>query len=375
MIELGDIVNKKLVTLNVEKTWNDADNHVERRPESIRVRLYADGVELEDQVAIVKPDDDGKWKYKFEDLPAYKNGKEINYTISEDPVPGYLSDVKQNEDGTYTIELQADGGKGASDTLELAVTVSKEEALQSTFTSEYPEQQGASGTTFTFDTTIVNNRATEQSYALAADVPTGWQATFTPSGETTNVASLTVDAGQSQGVTVTVTPPDDVEKGDYSIPVTAISSEDNLSEDLSVSITGTYDVSLSTPDGRLSLDAYADKESTVTLSVTNNGNVDLTNLNLTSSAPTDWEVTFSESTIDTLEAGATKEITATIKPAQDVITGDYVTSISIKNDEASSSADLRVSVKTSTTWGIAAIAIIVVLVAVLGMIFKKFGRR
>ena len=279
------------------------------------------------------------------------------------------------EDGTYTIELQADGGKGASDTLELAVTVSKEEALQSTFTSEYPEQQGASGTTFTFDTTIVNNRATEQSYALAADVPTGWQATFTPSGETTNVASLTVDAGQSQGVTVTVTPPDDVEKGDYSIPVTAISSEDNLSEDLSVSITGTYDVSLSTPDGRLSLDAYADKESTVTLSVTNNGNVDLTNLNLTSSAPTDWEVTFSESTIDTLEAGATKEITATIKPAQDVITGDYVTSISIKNDEASSSADLRVSVKTSTTWGIAAIAIIVVLVAVLGMIFKKFGRR
>ena len=64
-----------------------------------------------------------------------------------------------------------------------------------------------------------------------------------------------------------------------------------------------------------------------------------------------------------------------IETAQDVITGDYVTSISIKNDEASSSADLRVSVKTSTTWGIAAIAIIVVLVAVLGMIFKKFGRR
>ena len=279
------------------------------------------------------------------------------------------------EDGTYTIELEADGGKGVSDTLELAVTVNKEEALQSTFTSEYPEQQGASGTTFSFDTTIVNNRATEQSYALAADVPTGWQVTFTPSGESTNVASLNVDAGQSQGLTVTVTPTDDVEKGDYSIPVTAISSEDNLSEDLSVSITGTYDVSLSTSDERLSLDAYADKESTVTLSVTNNGNVDLTNLNLTSSAPTDWEVTFSESTIDTLEAGATKEITATIKPAQDVITGDYVTSISIKNDETSDSADFRVSVKTSTAWGIVAVAIIVVLVAVLGMIFKKFGRR
>ena len=279
------------------------------------------------------------------------------------------------EDGTYTIELQADGDKGASDTLELEVTVSKEEVMQSTFTSEYPEQQGASGTTFSFDTTVVNNRATEQSYSLSAEAPSGWQVTFTPSGESTNVASLNVDPGSSQGLTVTVTPPEDVEKGDYTIPVSAISSEDTLTQDLSVSITGTYKVSLSTPDGRLSLDAYADKETSVTLSITNDGNVDLTNLNLTSTAPTDWDVSFSESTIDTLEAGATKEVTAYIKPAQNVITGDYVTDITIKNDSASSMAEFRVSVKTPTTWGIVAIAIIVVLVAVLAAIFKKFGRR
>lgn len=296
---------------------------------------------------------------------------------TEDPATAdfSLTVPKDAEDGTYTIELEADGGIGASDVLELAVTVSKEEALQSTFSSEYPEQQGASGTTFTFDTTIVNNRATEQSYSLSADVPTGWQATFTPSGESTNVASLNVESGSSQGVTVTVTPPAEVEKGDYVIPVSVISAEDSLSTDLSVSVTGTYDVSLSTPDGRLSFDAYADKESTVTLSVTNNGNVDLTNLNLTSSAPTDWEVSFSESTIETLEAGATKEITATVKPAQNVITGDYVTDITIRNDETSDMAEFRVSVKTPTTWGFVAVAIIVVLVAALGAIFKKFGRR
>ena len=123
------------------------------------------------------------------------------------------------------------------------------------------------------------------------------------------------------------------------------------------------------------MDAYADKETSVTLSITNNGNVDLTNLNLTSTAPTNWDVSFSESTIDTLEAGATKEVTAYIKPAQDVVTGDYVTDITIKNDSASSMAEFRVSVKTPTTWGIVAVAIIVVLVAVLAGIFKKFGRR
>ena len=47
----------------------------------------------------------------------------------------------------------------------------------------------------------------------------------------------------------------------------------------------------------------------------------------------------------------------------------------IKNDSASSMAEFRVSVKTPTTWGIVAVAIIVVLVAVLAGIFKKFGRR
>lgn len=351
-VKAGDSVNFDLDFDCEEGTSCDADLSVTSMPEnwsgyfkggsSQITRVHVDGNAAEDK----------------------KTEADFNLSVPEDA-----------EDGVYTVTLEADGGKGVSDTLDLVVTVSRDEALQSTFTSEYPEQQGASGTTFKFDTTIVNNRATAQSYSLSADAPEGWQVTFTPSGESANVASLNVEPESSQGLTVTVTPSENVEKGDYSIPVSAISSEDSLSTDLAVSITGTYDVSLSTPDGRLSLDAYAEKESKVTLSVTNNGNVDLTNLNLTSSAPSDWEVTFSESTIDTLEAGATKEITATIKPAQNVITGDYVTTLSIRNDEASSSADFRVSVKTSTTWGIIAIVIVAVLVIALGSIFKKFGRR
>lgn len=299
----------------------------------------------------------------------------INAEVQEGLADFSLSVPAETAEGVYTVELKADAGKGLTDVLEIEVNVSEEEGGESNFSSEYPEQQGASGSSFSFETTIVNNRGTNQTYSLAAEVADGWQVTFTPSGESTNVTSIAVDAGSSQGMTVKVTPPTTVEKGDYSIPCTAISANDTLKTELSVEITGTYSVSLSTTDGRLSCDAYANKKTSVTLSVTNNGNVDLTNLNLTSSAPTDWEVEFSESTIDTLEAGATKEVTATIKPTDDAITGDYVTSISISNSETSSSAEFRVSVKTSTTWGFAAIAIIVVLVCGLGVIFKKYGRR
>jgi uncharacterized membrane protein len=287
----------------------------------------------------------------------------------------YLTIPAEAEEGTYEVTLQAKTEDGTVDTLNLEVMVTAEEVGESSFTSEYPEQQGATGSSFSFDTTIVNNRATEQTYSLSASVPEGWQVSFVPSGESTAVTSLSVEAGSSQGVTVSVVPSTTVEKGDYEIPCSAISANDTLKTDLSVSITGTYSLSLSTPTQRLSFDAYADKESTVTLTVTNTGNVDLTNVNLASSAPTDWDVTFSESTIDTLEAGASKEVTMYVTPSEDAITGDYVTSITVKNNETSASADFRVSVKTSTTWGIAAVAIIVVLIAALGIIFKKYGRR
>lgn len=294
---------------------------------------------------------------------------------TEDLANFSLTIPNEAEEGVYEVELKADAGNGNTDILALEINVTALEIGESNFSSEYPEQEGATGTKFSFDTTLVNNRLTEQSYSLSAAAPDGWQVTFTPSGESTNVASLTVDPETSQGITVSVTPPENVEKGEYTIPLTAISANDTLKEELKVIITGTYGLTMSTTDGRLSCDAYAEKETAVTLKITNTGNVDQTNVNLSSSAPTDWEVRFSEATIETLEAGATKEITAYIKPCENSITGDYVTSISVKSETSSASADFRVSVKTSTTWGIAAIAIIAAIIVILGVIFKKYGRR
>jgi uncharacterized membrane protein len=259
--------------------------------------------------------------------------------------------------------------------LELQLNVTEVVNGESDFTTEYAEQQGSTGTSFSFDATIQNNRNEEQSYSLSSKAPEGWSVTFTPSGESMNVASVTADASSSQGLTIGVTPPENVEKGDYTITCTATSANETLTTDLTVSITGTYTVTLSTTDGRLSCDAESSKPTTVDLVVTNDGNVDLENLTLTGSASTDWEVSFSEDTIESLAAGESKNITATITPSENSITGDYVTYITVSNTEASSSAEIRVTVKTATSWGIVAIGIIVILVAALGFIFKKYGRR
>ncbi|MCC8047031.1 MAG: NEW3 domain-containing protein [Clostridiales bacterium] len=287
-----------------------------------------------------------------------------------------LSIPDDEEDGEYEVVLLATSDTGDTDTLTLTLNVAAEVRGESSFTSEYPEQQGATGTSFSFDATLVNNRTTDQTYSLSTETPTGWSVSIVPSDDTsTAIASIDVTAESSQGLTITVTPPETVEQGDYTIPVTASSANETLSMELSINITGTYDISLSTSDGLLSFDAYENKASSVTLVITNNGNVDLTDVTLSSSAPTDWEVTFSESTIETLEAGASAEVTAYVTPCEDSITGDYETDITVSTSETSDTAAFRVSVKTSSTWGFVAIGIIVLLVIALGLIFRKFGRR
>ena len=82
------------------KTWVDYDNKYNSRPESITINLLANGGKVDSKK--ITPQNDS-WTYKFEDLPVYKNGQKITYTISEDTVSGYKSKVTgYNVTNTYT---------------------------------------------------------------------------------------------------------------------------------------------------------------------------------------------------------------------------------------------------------------------------------
>ena len=278
-------------------------------------------------------------------------------------------------DGTYTVGLLATGESGATDTLTLELQLTAGETGTSSFEAQYPEQEGSASTAFSFDATLVNNSASQQTYTFSTNAPTGWTVTYQPTGETTQVASLAVDARSSQGVTVNVTPPATAEAGSYDISCSAVSANDTLSTDLSVVITGTYDLVLSTPSSLLSADAQAGKDTDITLTLTNNGNTDLQNINLTSTTPDGWAVEFSESTVELLEAGATKEVTATVSASEDALSGDYVVSISASNSETNDGAEFRISVETSTLWGAVGIVLLLCVAGGLYWVFRKYGRR
>lgn len=312
------------------------------------------------------------WESYFEG-----SGSEVSHVYVQN---GYMEslvsfDVSvplETEQGTYEIQLKAEGN-GLSSVLTLTLLVNEVELGNSVLSTQYPEQEGTTGTTFSFSSTIQNNTPNEQSYSLTANAPSGWTVTFET--DSTQVAAVTVDARSSASVDIAVTPPETVESGTYTIPISATSATETLTDELKIVVTGSYDVTLSTTSGLLSFDAVANKQSTVTLSVTNNGNVDLENLNLTSSAPTGWTVEFSQSTIEKLEAGATVEVAAYVTPSDEAMSGDYEATITVKNSESTDSAEFRISVKTETTWGIVGFLLIAIVACGLWLVFRKYGRR
>ena len=76
---------EELIDIPVVIVFNDQDNKDLNRPESITVRLYAGGAEMDS--AIITADDG--WTHTFNELPKYLDGHPINYSISEDPVEWY----------------------------------------------------------------------------------------------------------------------------------------------------------------------------------------------------------------------------------------------------------------------------------------------
>ena len=300
-----------------------------------------------------------------------QNGAEADLTFQ-------LQIPEEAAEGSYTVQLQTVSDTGLTDTVDLTFDIQEVQYSQGTLETEYAQQEGASGTSFTFNTTLINNSAADQSYSLSAEAPQGWQVSFQPSGESTNVASVDVTSAGSQGLTVSVTPPENVEAGEYTIPVSAVSANDSLSTDLKITITGTYSLALSTPNELLSFDAHANQNSDLTLNITNTGNVDLQNVSLNSSLPSGWTVTYNdleENVIESIPAGSTVQVIAHVKPGSDAITGDYVATFTAQTEETSAAAEFRVSVKTGTLWGAVAILIILAVAAGLGYVFHKYGRR
>ena len=100
------------VSIAGKKIWDDKNNQDRKRPDKIKVILNktVDGVKIkvtEKEVTVLT-----NWRYEFNNLPKYENGKLITYSIDEEAVPGYEKIVDgYNLNNKYVPEKVAISGK------------------------------------------------------------------------------------------------------------------------------------------------------------------------------------------------------------------------------------------------------------------------
>ncbi len=272
------------------------------------------------------------------------------------------------------LVLHADG-KATKITLPLDVKLGNDLPVSLSVKAELPSLRGTPNAAFSYNLNVHNDSGKDVLVSLAATLPQGFQSSFTKQYDQQEISSLPIKAGENQTVAMKLKLPDNVTAGNYDLEGKVSASGVEASAPLSLHIEGQPKLSLTTPDGRLSGQAEAGKATTVTFVVTNSGTAPATKVGVTAFPPGNWKMEFDPKTIDKIDPNGKTNVTATITPADKAVAGDYMTTVTATTEGSSANADYRVSVTTSTLWGIIGIAIIAIaLLAVLGAV-SRFGRR
>jgi uncharacterized membrane protein len=274
---------------------------------------------------------------------------------------------------TQRIDVRGTTAAGDTTTMSMDIRVSPNAAGDVTLTTDIPQLKGASDATFTFSLTLTNDTSEDLPFSVAATGPDGWTTTASI-GTQTQAASVIVKAGSTSAVSVTAKANSDAAAGDYPISVDATSGSRSAHADLSVTVTGSYNLALSTVDGRLNLNATAGSVSDITLTLANTGTADIDAVALTATAPSGWNVAFDTPTVK-VPANGTAQAVAHVTPSSDAIAGDYVTTFKATAPVATASTDIRVTIETSLLWGAVGVVLIVIVLAGLWWTFRRFGRR
>jgi uncharacterized membrane protein len=285
-------------------------------------------------------------------------------------------DVDVPADTTATSgNLRVEARSGSSTAvLPITVLINAGVAGDLTLTTTTPTLTGASDATFTFNLTLQNSTAQDQTVSAAATGPTGW--TVDAKLSEAQAASTVVKAGSSTTITVTANPPANAPAGHTDIDVTATAGTKTIPGKLGIDITGTFKLTLSTPGDLLSTHGSAGSAMRQSLEVRNGGTGDLTGVTVTATPPSGWTITFDPvgGKID-VAAGQTGTMTAIITPSGDAVAGDYPITLTATNPQATSTANIRFTVETSPIWALVGIGVIVLILAGLLYVFRTYGRR
>ncbi|MBO9675240.1 MAG: hypothetical protein J7577_17465 [Sphingobacteriaceae bacterium] len=233
--------------------------------------------------------------------------------------------------------------------------------------------ESATNEPFRFSVSLHNGTSSQQLYELKADLPVGWQASYRVEGS--QVTSVNLEAGKTQEIAVEITASNTAPAKKYLIPFKAVSATQSLSLQLEAVVKGSYGSTISTPSGRLSEEVTSGAHKEIELEVRNTGTLPLNDLEVTAQLPTGWEASFEPSKITKLEGGKKAIVKASLKVPDKTIAGDYGATFSLSGNNANGQAAFRIFVKTSLLSGWIGILVILIAIAAVYVLIRKYGRR
>jgi uncharacterized membrane protein len=281
---------------------------------------------------------------------------------------------KDAKPGSQKVVMSAKGGLVSTE-LPLTLTVGSETPAKLSLKSRLPSLRGTPRSSFEYTVTVGNDSGKDLTVALSAQGPANFQTTFTEGYGSNEISSIPIEAGQTKDIKVKVTPPRDVKAGDFPVLIKASAEGATAELRVTLQISGQGKLALSTKDGRLSGEATAGKPADFTLVLSNDGTAPIEEVEMSASMPSGWKAEFNPKTIPALAANEKKEVQVQVTPSEKAIAGDYVASFRANGRGESASADFRVTVTTSTLWGIVGVGIIAVALLVLLGAVARFGRR
>jgi uncharacterized membrane protein len=283
-------------------------------------------------------------------------------------------DVPSDASGTTRITVRA-SATGTIVDLPIDITAQVGAGGEVSLETDVVALQGPASDTFTFTTSLRNDKEEDLTFTTSAEGPADWDVEAKATAQS-NAVSAVVKAGAVAQITVTANAPEDVVAGEYPIKLSVTAGEEALTQDLQVVVTGSYTMTLDTPSGVLSARGSAGAVTDQQFDITNTGSAPLTNVVMTATPPTGWKVEFEPDSTATLAAGDPLRVTAHITPSADAIAGDYTITFRAASEEADDdSAEIRYTVEASPIGAVLGAALIVAAVGGLYWVFRRYGRR
>jgi uncharacterized membrane protein len=273
---------------------------------------------------------------------------------------------------TFTVKAESQGNNIS---LPITVSLAKELPAKLTLTPQLPALRGTPKSSFDYTVAIKNDSGRNLTISLAASAPQNFETSFTEAYGSQELSSVPVDAGSSKDVKLKVRPPSSVDAGKFPIEMTATAADATAKTDLALEIVGQPRLSIAGREGLVSARAEAGQQSTVAVVVTNDGSAPAEDIAMSGSGPSGWKIEFDKKTIERVAPGEMAEVSAQITPTDKSLAGDYMTTIRADSRGENASTQFRVTVATSTTWGIVAFGFIALALAVMFGAVLRFGRR